>query len=138
MFKRFVLRLPRKIAGEMISQAEREMPDECCGLLAGSPDGNVTHAFALVNALHSPILFESEPRSMFDAMKRMRALGVEMLAVYHSHPLSEPIPSRIDLANNYSDNVQSVIVGKVKDEWAIRSWWQTVWGFEKAELIEDG
>ncbi len=136
MFKRFVLQLPQEISLSLIEHARREVPNECCGLLAGHPDGRVTHALPLVNRLESPVQFESEPRSMFEAMKQMRKLGIEMLAVYHSHPLSHPMPSRIDWINNYSDYVQNLIIGKEKDEWQLQSWWITSGlGFERAEMV---
>ncbi len=94
----FHLRIPQAIYDEILAQALAELPAECCGLLAGrlSEDGTigqVSHRYALVNALASPTEFISEPRSMFAAVRDMRSKGIEVLAVYHSHPTSAPIPS---------------------------------------------
>ena len=72
----FRLLIPRPIYEAMLAHALAELPAECCGLLAGTiidGVGTVLHHFPLVNVLHSPTEFESEPRSMLDAQKAMRA-----------------------------------------------------------------
>ena len=51
-----VLQLPRRLLDEMIFQARTEIPDECCGLLAGrvvSGVGIVTVRYPIRNALAS-------------------------------------------------------------------------------------
>lgn len=109
---------------------------ECCGLLAGviQPDGTaiVTHYFPLVNELASTSRFRSEPRSMFNAVKAMRAAGVEVLAVYHSHPAGAAVPSRTDLEQNYSEDVVNLIVGLGGPEPELRAWWLSADGYREA------
>lgn len=112
----------------MLAQALAELPNECCGLLSGKVDANravaeVTHRYALVNDLHSPTEFLSEPKSMFLAVKDMRRNGIDVLAVYHSHPTSEPVPSRRDLERNWSSNVMNLIIGLDDAEPVVRGWW---------------
>jgi proteasome lid subunit RPN8/RPN11 len=94
------LQIPRQLHDEMLAQAVTEAPNECCGLLAGH-DGRVTHRYPLTNALASPVRYESDPKELFRAMKDMREQGTDLLAIYHSHPTSEPVPSRTDLEQNY-------------------------------------
>ena len=105
MAKRYRLRIPRDIYEAVLQQAQAELPNECCGLLAGviTDDGigKVSHHFPLVNALASPVAYESEPKSILAAFKAMRAETIDLLAVYHSHPTSRPVPSRTDCARNY-------------------------------------
>jgi len=49
----------------------------------------------------------------------MREAGLEPLAIYHSHPHGDPIPSRTDLAENtWGESVAHVIIGPN----AIRAW----------------
>jgi proteasome lid subunit RPN8/RPN11 len=112
----------------MIAQAVAEAPLECCGLLAGPPaaegeDRRVTVRYPLVNALGSGTDYESEPRSMFNAMKDMRQNGWEVLAVYHSHPTSPPIPSRKDRERNYSEQVVNLIISLQSAQPEVRGWW---------------
>jgi proteasome lid subunit RPN8/RPN11 len=136
---RFLLRVPAGLYREVLEHAAAELPAECCGLLAGtiSQDGSVglvTHRFALVNELASPTEFLSEPRSMFAAMKAMRAANVEVLAVYHSHPTGAPIPSRRDQERNYSEGVVNLIVGLATGVPEVRAWWLSADSYLEAQL----
>src|SRR5262245_17238518 len=94
------LQIPGRLHAEMLAQAVAELPNECGGLLAGR-DGRVTHRYPLTNALASPVRYESDPKELFAAEKDMRRQGTELLAIYHSHPTSEPVPSRTDLERNF-------------------------------------
>src|SRR5579871_6267282 len=98
----FRLQLPRRLYEEMLAHAQSAYPNECCGLLAGPlPGGLVTHHFPLLNRLSSPTEYESEGESHFRAHRQMRREELELLAIYHSHPTSEPVPSRKDIERNY-------------------------------------
>jgi proteasome lid subunit RPN8/RPN11 len=124
----FRLLVPRPIFDAMLAHAKAELPAECCGLLAGTMSdgiGRVTLHLPLVNALASPTEYESEPRSMLAAHKAMRASGTEVLAVYHSHPTSDPVPSQRDRERNYGENVVNLIIGLRGAEPEVRGWWLT-------------
>jgi len=110
----------------MLDHALAERPNECCGLLAGrviEDVAEVVQCYPLVNELRSPIEFQSEPRSMFAAVKDMRPRGIEMLAIYHSHPSSEPLPSKKDLERNWAPGVMHLIVGLAESTPNVRAWW---------------
>jgi len=137
MNKEFRLSIPQAIHEAMIVHARAELPNECCGLLAGSIAsriGRVVEHYPLVNALASPTEYESEPRSMLAAHKAMRASGTDILAVYHSHPTSDPIPSKRDLERNYGEGVIHVIIGLRSSEADIRAWWLSETGYREAIL----
>lgn len=132
----FRLRIPRPIHEEMLARAVAARPLECCGLLAGTVAngvGEVRAIFPLVNELHSATEFVSEPRGLFMAMKAMRADGVDVLAVYHSHPSSAPVPSRLDRERNYSEAVVNLIVGFPDGEPEVRGWWLSETDAREAE-----
>lgn len=129
------LLLPRTFYDAMVQHAQAELPNECCGLLAGVRDGNVLRVMAshaLVNEAASPFEYLSEPRSMFEATKAMRRAGHEILAVYHSHPTSAPSPSETDLQRCYSSDVIHFIVGLEGPAPQVRGWWLTLTTFEEA------
>jgi proteasome lid subunit RPN8/RPN11 len=107
----------------MIAQAVAELPNECCGLLAGTPDGRVTHRYGLINAAASPVEYLSDARSMFEAVRDMRRHGVDVVAVYHSHPTSAPAPSRKDREQNYSADIVNLIVSLQSTDPEVRGWW---------------
>jgi proteasome lid subunit RPN8/RPN11 len=125
----------------MVGQARSELPNECCGLLAGRYDegpaglvGRVLRRYPLVNAAQSPRQFASEPYSMFAAVKAMRKHHLEILAVYHSHPTSAPIPSRTDLAQSFSPDVMNLIISLRTPAPVLRGWWLADAGFTEAEV----
>ena len=127
----------------MLSHAKAELPNECCGLLAGrtpeerampgDPVARVQACYPLVNAAASPVEYLSEPRSIFEAVREMRRLGLEIVAAYHSHPTSEPVPSRKDRERNYSADVMNLIISLKGDEPVVRGWWLTEQGFREAK-----
>ena len=136
MNERFRLSIPHAIFESLIAHARAELPAECCGILAGSLEngvGRVTELYPLVNALASPTEYESEPRSMLGAHKAMRASGTEILAVYHSHPNSDPIPSKRDMERSYGEGVVHLIIGLRSAEPDVRGWWLTSTDYREAE-----
>ena len=138
----FRLHVPRDLLDGVVAQALAEQPLECCGLLAGvreeakTPGGAVARVlrrYPLVNAAASPREFVSEARSMFDACKDMRERGLEMLAVYHSHPTSPAVPSRTDLARHGMEDVVCMIVSLAGVRPEARGWWLTEMDYREAE-----
>ena len=126
----FRLLLPTQFYTAMLAQAQAELPNECCGLLAGRLDpaagvGRVEKRYPLVNLVASPVEFLSEPVSMFAAVKDMRRLGLDVLAVYHSHPTAAPVPSRKDHERNYSPEVVNLIISLQGKAPVVRGWWLT-------------
>lgn len=122
----------------MVWHAQAESPLECCGLLAGviraDGVGEVRWRYPLVNAAASPVEFESEPRSHFSADKDIRRQRLDVLAVYHSHPTSEPVPSRKDLDRNYWGlNVVHLIISLTSLPPTVRGWWMTTADYHEAE-----
>ncbi len=118
----FSLIIPRQILAEMTAHARALAPHECCGLLAGK-DGRVTHHYKIKNIVatdeaavkamfddakithlerlspeeRADIAFWMDTKDMFAAQKDMRAQGADMLASYHSHPVSPARPSPTDI-----------------------------------------
>jgi proteasome lid subunit RPN8/RPN11 len=135
-FSRLIL--PSWIVDAMVEHARRESPRECCGLLAGVIDGAggaVSQCFPLRNDLASPTQYRTNARDLLDANKVMRKAKLEPLAIYHSHPASEPVPSRTDLAENtWADSVIHVIVGLQGEIPQLRAWWLEQHGAEEAPI----
>ena len=118
----------------MIAQARAELPNECCGLLAGhivDGQGVVETRYPLRNDLADPTEFNADPRDLLAAHKDMRRRGLDLLAIYHSHPTSAAIPSRKDCERSYSDEVMSLIIG-LPDS-TVRAWWLTESGYREAD-----
>jgi proteasome lid subunit RPN8/RPN11 len=132
------LLVARPLLDAVIAHARAEVPNECCGLLAGVIEGGVGRVaqhFPVRNDLASPTEYLTNPRDLLDAMKATRAAGTEVLAFYHSHPASAAVPSRTDLERNWwGESVVHVIVGLAGAEPDVRAWWITEAGYREAEL----
>jgi proteasome lid subunit RPN8/RPN11 len=87
--------VPEEIRGELIEHARVEAPNEACGLVAFR-GGMAERYLPGENVLQSPYRFELRPRDPADFF--LEDEGFE-LAVFHSHPESEPRPSRTDIEN---------------------------------------
>jgi len=83
--------VPDAIRAELRAHAAEEAPNECCGVLV-LRDGVAERYVRGRNTLASPYRYQLEvdPEVWF-----LEDDGFE-LAVFHSHPETEPIPSRTD------------------------------------------
>jgi proteasome lid subunit RPN8/RPN11 len=121
----------------MLWHALAERPLECCGLLAGvireDGVGEVRLRYPLLNAAASAVEFESEPASLLSAWNDIGRQSLEVLAIYHSHPTSAAIPSRTDLARNWSADVVNLIVSLTTTPPMVRAWWLSAEAYSEAE-----
>jgi proteasome lid subunit RPN8/RPN11 len=127
---------------ELFAQARAESPLECCGLLGGhicEGVGIATTRYPITNTARSATEYETDARDMLRAFRDMREAGSELLAIYHSHPASEPVPSRRDITcNTYGDSVVHLIVSLAGAKPEARAWWLAEDGAREAELGMDG
>jgi proteasome lid subunit RPN8/RPN11 len=97
-----VVVIPEPIREQLHAHAEAEAPNECCGVVV-LRDGVAERYVPGRNRLASPYRYELEiePEIWF-----LEDEGYE-LAVFHSHPVTEPRPSRTDreLAGLWAGNV---------------------------------
>ena len=103
------------IRNEMIHAARAAAPLEACGLLAGTGD-RMTKCYVLTNADASPEHFSMKPEEQFAAIKDMRAAGLKMTAIWHSHPASPARMSAEDMRLAYTPDVVYVIVSLAEPE----------------------
>ncbi|MBA4191200.1 MAG: hypothetical protein C0467_24735 [Planctomycetaceae bacterium] len=131
------LAIPDLLLEEVIEHARTAQPLECCGLLAGhiaEGVGTVTTRFTVGNDAASAMEYESNARDMLFAFRTMREHGLELLAIYHSHPTSPPVPSRRDIERNtYGETAVHVIVGFASATPVVRAWWLTETGYREVK-----
>jgi proteasome lid subunit RPN8/RPN11 len=91
------IQIPRKITNQLLHLAQISPDFEVCGLI-GSKDGLPTHCYPIKNsAEHPQQRFLLDAGQQISAMAKMRELGEELFAIYHSHPTSPALPSSTDL-----------------------------------------
>ena len=89
----------------MVDHAQSTFPDECCGVMVGSIDGDsktVTAAIALENAYKGKQedRYEIRPEDLLAADKNARAKGLDLIGIFHSHPDCDAYFSKTDLENS--------------------------------------
>ena len=133
---RFVL--PEGVRATMVIQAMEERPMECCGLLAGHfhPWGwEADTAFPLVNELKSATRFRSEPGSLIAALRLISHRGLEVVAIYHSHPETPAFPSTTDLTWRWAEGVADLIISLARTPPDVRAWQLSERHFEEIHLL---
>ncbi len=102
------MKIPKDIVEKIFAQGQREAPNEACGYLAGD-DGRVVKTIPLTNADHSPEHFSLDPKEQFAAVRQLRGEGLQILAVYHTHPATPARPSAEDIRLAYDPSILYVI-----------------------------
>ena len=116
-----LLEIPRKFVEAMVQHCLREAPLECCGLLGGVGH-RVSSFHPLGNAAASETRYDADPHDLIAAVLDLRGRKADILAIYHSHPRWEAIPSQTDLAENHYGAVPRIIVSLLGDTPSIRIW----------------
>ncbi len=103
------MKMEKGIRDQIVDHAKRDAPIEVCGYLAGK-GGVITRHYELTNVDQSEEHFSFDPKEQFATVKSARAEGLEIYAVYHSHPATPARPSQEDIRLAYDPNISYVIV----------------------------
>jgi proteasome lid subunit RPN8/RPN11 len=96
-----VLVLPEPLRTQLIKEARKAFPHECCGLVEATFSGSQAQATALHatrNLSVEPDRFEIDPEVQFTLMRGLRGTARQIIGCYHSHPNGRLEPSGRDLA----------------------------------------
>jgi len=98
------VRIARSLLGEIVAHAREDVPNECCGMVAGQ-NGEATRTYRARNAEGSPFRYVIHPQDQFRITMEIEDRGEEIAAIYHSHTKSpaEPSQTDINLAENWPD-----------------------------------
>ena len=91
-----MLKLEKRFADEMIDHARTEVPNECCGLLAGK-DQVFLQVYRCNSTEKSPYRYFVDPKDQIRVDKDLDAKGWDLLGIYHSHTNTEAYPSKSDI-----------------------------------------
>jgi proteasome lid subunit RPN8/RPN11 len=104
-----VLNIPSDILEKMVAQAKAQAPVEACGILAGK-NNRVEKLYEMTNADNSNDHFMMEPKEQFAVAKAIRSAGLEIQAIYHSHPATQARASAEDIRLALTPDVTYVIL----------------------------
>ncbi len=104
----------------MVSHAQATYPNECCGAMLGTVDGDIKTVkvgVAIENAFtgvqHER--YELRPEDLLKADREARSRGMDLIGIFHSHPDCDAYFSETDLKNScpwYSFVVLSIYKGQ--------------------------
>ena len=132
------VRVRQAALDEVLAHARETAPNECCGLLLGTPQLIVT-AFRARNVHDSAVRYLINPEDHFAAIRAARQHDLTVVGAYHSHPASQPIPSATDLDEAHDPQLLYVIVGPVLGEGStrVRAYRLLNRNFQEAELVPE-
>lgn len=91
------LTLSRAVAEALLEHARSELPNEACGLLAGSlADGTAVAYHPARNSEASPLRYNVDPEDLVRIVFALDAAGQDLVAIFHSHTRSPAVPSATD------------------------------------------
>jgi len=114
-----MIKLKRSDYEKILAHAEKELPDEACGLIAGTIEGGdklIKKVYLLTNTDHSNEHFSMDPKEQLAAIKDMRANGLVPLGNWHSHPESPSRPSEEDKRLAYDSKASYMILSLMNRE----------------------
>lgn len=107
------LKLKKSDYDKMLAHCEQGLPNEACGLLGGTVEGEVkivTKVYLLTNIDESNEHFYMDPKEQLAALKDARANGYNIIGNFHSHPESPSRPSEEDKRLAYDSTIEYLIL----------------------------
>ena len=127
-----MLRITKSLEDKIKSEGKASYPNECCGVLLGVLDETeekfVTQILPISNEFSEGEQYHRfliTPENMLDAEKKARALKLDVLGFYHSHPDHPARPSDYDREHAlpfYSYVITAVEKGEARDftSWTLK------------------
>jgi len=116
--------IAKKAFDDIRAHAEATYPEECCGLLIANGNKRVSDSIRMKNVYGGPKhdRYDIDSLELFKADRAISQRGLEITAIYHSHPDYHATLSQFDLEHSfswYSYVIISVPKGRADDT---RSW----------------
>ena len=105
----------------MCVHVENNAPLEACGLLAGK-NNSVEKVFLITNQAQSPVRFRMDPTEQLNALEWIDVNGLELLAIFHSHPAGPETVSATDI-EEAAYPVVNIIWSRNNGSWRARGFW---------------
>lgn len=104
---------------KILEYAQKCLPEEACGLIAGKEENGVKHieeVYLLENTDHSNEHFNISPKDQLNAIKDMRKKSLIPLGNWHSHPESPSRPSEEDKRLFFDSKARYLILSLMNRE----------------------
>lgn len=118
-----MIKLSRRMFEAMLDHALKGHPLEACGLVSGK-DGGAVKFYPARNAAESPVWYTIPPEDLFRVMRELDDQGLDLLAIFHSHPASRAYPSATDIAQAfYPESVYLILSLADRSKPDLRGYW---------------
>lgn len=118
---------------EIVEHGLREFPNECCGLIAATPDGRPVRVFPATNIDASPNTYRLDSSDQIRISQEIDDQGWTTWAFYHSHTHSEGYPSPTDRAQAFYPQVRYAILSlEHREQPVLRSFF-----IQQGEVVEE-
>lgn len=108
-----MLQISRADYEKMVSYAKKLLPEEACGLIAGTADGElkrIKKIYLLTNTDHNSTHYFMDSKEQLEAVHDMRKEGLSMLGNWHSHPKAPAVFSSEDKRLAYDSSLSYLIL----------------------------
>jgi proteasome lid subunit RPN8/RPN11 len=110
------LNLSQEHLKRILAHTRAEAPNEACGLLAGR-DKYVTHVLPAINVAENPLVgYLMDPEDQLRHFQMIEKQGLDLLGIYHSHPVSPAYPSPTDLSMAYYPEAVYAIISLMRSD----------------------
>lgn len=109
------LEIPGNLMNRVIEHARQEYPLESCGILAGR-NGKITKLYSMENTKKSSFCYLMAPEEQLRVFQEIENEGLELSAIYHSHPHSSAFPSQRDLDFAFYPDSLILIISLMEDK----------------------
>ncbi|MDY2903810.1 MAG: M67 family metallopeptidase [Caecibacter massiliensis] len=119
-----MIHLTRSDYEAMTAYAREQLPNECCGLLAGKRSGDdafVEKVYYLNNTDASPEHFSMDPAEQFAVMRDIRQRNLALIGNFHSHPATPSRPSDEDKRLAFDPSLRYLILSLAESGPVLRS-----------------
>lgn len=121
----------------IIEHVNSRLPEEACGLIGGR-ENEALLAIPVENELHSKVRFRMEPQAQLAALVKIENSGMDLIAIFHSHPMGPIGVSPTDIAEFSYPGTVSVILSPVGEGWQIHCYWIENRKVDEVTIVIDG
>ncbi len=122
---------------ELSRLARAGAPEEICGILLGKRQW-VQSISPITNDAPTPeTMFYMNEAQLVNIFHTAQMNGQDILAFYHSHPKSDPIPSTSDIRHAHYPDIPQLIIGVKPNDVQFALWWIRGEDVTRGELVVD-
>jgi proteasome lid subunit RPN8/RPN11 len=103
-----MIKIPASLLRQIYDHTEASYPNECCGLMIGTTDGEMNHVVHAFRACKNLNQERARDRYLMDPLDQLRVQREfdnspwEIIGIYHSHPDHPSRPSQTDTDGAYA------------------------------------